>query len=593
MRSTVFFIALILCGLAANSQGPQMFKYQAVARDGSGNVLANKPVAFRISILQGSFSGPAVYSELHSKSTNSFGLVDFEIGNGNSPTGNFTNINWGATNYFIKTEMDPAGGTAYQLMGTSQLLSVPYALYARDVQNKDDADADPNNEIQVLNLSGNSLSLNKGGGSVTIPGDNWGTQGVVANSAFTGNGTVTSPLGIANNGITVAKLPAGASADKYLRGDGTWAIPVSGITTETDPVWAGENNETGSIWRSGNVGIGTLNPAASLHVRNSANLRQIVATDWADMSSSTGGWGLFSSNAYLNNWENTFNFSNTHPDLGATGIVFNSPHWHSASIFVNTPPPNGGSVKDKAFTPNMIATFKLGEVDVHNNKVTNLSNPVSAQDAATKAYVDAFFTQLIKAGVFITDIEGNNYPTVKIGTQVWMAENLKTTKYNDGTAIQNVTDNSAWSALTSGAYCWFNNDINNKSNYGALYNWFAVNTGKLCPKGWHVPTEAEWTTLITLLGGWDVAGGKMKSVTGWLYANTGTTNESGFSGLPGGNRNDNGSFLNLGYWGSWWYSGEVTPTMAWSLVLDSDTDYSYKNPDIKQSGSCIRCVKDY
>lgn len=100
----------------------------------------------------------------------------------------------------------------------------------------------------------------------------------------------------------------------------------------------------------------------------------------------------------------------------------------------------------------------------------------------------------------ITDIEGNVYTSVKIGTQTWMVENLKTTKYNDGTSIPLVTDNAVWKSSLSPAYCWYDNDISNKEPYGALYNWFAVNTGKLCPSGWHVPTIDEWSVLEQFLG---------------------------------------------------------------------------------------------
>ena len=116
--------------------------------------------------------------------------------------------------------------------------------------------------------------------------------------------------------------------------------------------------------------------------------------------------------------------------------------------------------------------------------------------------------------------------------------NLKTTKYNDGTSIPNVTNDTSWSNLTTGAYCWYNNDVSYKNPYGALYNWYAVNTGKLAPKGWHVPSDAEWTTLITYLGGESIAGGKLKEAgtTHWLSPNTEATNSTGFSALPGGRR---------------------------------------------------------
>jgi hypothetical protein len=169
MKKAEICIILLLNMLISLAQPPESFKYQAVARDNAGNPLANKNMAFRISILNGSPAAGAVYIEDHQKMTNGFGLVELEIGKGNVRAGTFPNIDWGKDAFFIKVEMDPLGGVAFQHLGTSQLLSVPYALYAKDVQNKNDADADPTNELQTLSLSGNELSLSKGGGNVILP----------------------------------------------------------------------------------------------------------------------------------------------------------------------------------------------------------------------------------------------------------------------------------------------------------------------------------------------------------------------------------------------------------------------------------------
>lgn len=142
-----------------------------------------------------------------------------------------------------------------------------------------------------------------------------------------------------------------------------------------------------------------------------------------------------------------------------------------------------------------------------------------------------FYESEFVGQTFIADADGNTYKIIKIGDQVWTAENLRTTRYNDGTEIPLVTDYTAWTNLTTPSYAWTNNDIGNKSVYGALYNWFAVKTCKLCPSGWHVPTDAEWTILENHLGGITVAGGKMKE-TGtehWFAPNTDATNESGFT----------------------------------------------------------------
>ena len=136
----------------------------------------------------------------------------------------------------------------------------------------------------------------------------------------------------------------------------------------------------------------------------------------------------------------------------------------------------------------------------------------------------------------VADNEGNSYQTIQIEAKTWMAENLRTNKLNDGTPVAYVTGNPEWAALTTPGYCWPDNDIGYKDVYGALYNWHAVNTGKLCPAGWHIPTDAEWTDLETVLGGASIAAGKMKAegTTHWINPNSGATNESGFTALPGG-----------------------------------------------------------
>src|SRR5258707_6412574 len=189
----------------------------------------------------------------------------------------------------------------------------------------------------------------------------------------------------------------------------------------------------------------------------------------------------------------------------------------------------------------------------------------------------------------VTDIDGNVYHTVKIGTQVWMIENLRVTKYNDGIAIPLITD--LWSAATTeGAYCWYNNDESTYKNaYGALYHWYSVNSGKLCHKGWHVPTDVEWTTLTTYLGGESVAGNKLKE-TGtahWLSPNDGATNESGFTGLPGGIRG--GTFSDVGNFGLWWSSTERITDKGWYRLLwhGSGSVGRDSNDDV---GLSVRCI---
>ena len=179
-----------------------------------------------------------------------------------------------------------------------------------------------------------------------------------------------------------------------------------------------------------------------------------------------------------------------------------------------------------------------------------------------------------KENLTVTDIDGNIYNSVTIGNQVWMAENLKTTKYQNGEAIPNVTDDTEWSNLVTGAYSDYNNDPSNSDTYGRLYNWYAVDDSRnICPSGWHVPNYSEWTTLENYLGGYLVAGGKLKETgtTHWSSPNTGATNETGFTALPAGGRGSNpGDFIYLGERAVWWTS------------KDSVT---YWNPQIYYDGS--------
>ena len=194
----------------------------------------------------------------------------------------------------------------------------------------------------------------------------------------------------------------------------------------------------------------------------------------------------------------------------------------------------------------------------------------------------------------VTDIDGNVYHALKIGTQTWMAEDLKTTKFNDGTAIPLVTDKAAWANLSTPGYCWDNNDSTTYNTYGALYNWYAVNTGKLAPIGWHVASDAEWTTLTTFLGE-DVAGGKLKE-TGTLHLtspNAGATNETGFTALPGGDRgNNDGTFDAIGIGCFWWTSTPQNDVSSYFRSVGCNGSGVGRSGSPLLNGLYVRCVKD-
>lgn len=196
----------------------------------------------------------------------------------------------------------------------------------------------------------------------------------------------------------------------------------------------------------------------------------------------------------------------------------------------------------------------------------------------------------------VKDIDGNEYNTIIIGTQEWMTENLKTTKYNHGADIPLVKDGSTWNDLSTPGYCWYNNDVASiKKTDGALYNWYAVNTDELCPTGWHVSSDAEWKVLTDYLGGEGIAGGKLRvsGKTLWSNNNANVTNESNFSALPSGLRDmKSGSYAFMGSAAFFWSSTEDSSTHAWGHFMQSPPEKVYRFPFNKAYGYCVRCVKD-
>ena len=347
LLTALLLTASIFLTQQANAQAPQKMSYQSVLRNSSNALLVNTAVGIKISVLQGSESGAAVYVETQTATTNANGLVSLQIGTGTASTGSFATINWAAGPYFIKTETDPAGGTNYTITGTQEILSVPYAMYAK-------------------------------------------------------------------NGITTAQADA-------------------------------------------------------------------------------------------------------------------------------------------------IVTMQ--------------------------AQITALQANLV-------------IPTVTIGSQDWTKYNLNVTTYRNGDLIPYVSDPAAWQSLSTGAWCYINNDPSKGEVYGKLYNWYAINdTRGLAPQGWHIPSSDEWTILTDFLNGKSVAGGKMKGVgtAQWLSPNTGATNSSGFSAMPGGYRDgSNGMSFAIQYEGYWWSSSISTMGEPLSRSIRYDfNNVSDMNPYTgMRFGYSVRCIRD-
>jgi uncharacterized protein (TIGR02145 family) len=199
----------------------------------------------------------------------------------------------------------------------------------------------------------------------------------------------------------------------------------------------------------------------------------------------------------------------------------------------------------------------------------------------------------IQIPVNVVDADGNVYNTIKIGDQVWLKENLKATKYRNGSSIPFITDNTEWGTLSTPGFSWYGNSQSTYgNNYGALYNWYAVKTGNICPEGWHVPSDAEWTTLVTYLGGDTEAGGKLKATTLWTAPNTGATNESNFTAFPGGYRFLDGESYSITEYGYWWSSTEFNSNDGYYRLLYYDSKVVNKGNFSKKYGFSVRCMMD-
>lgn len=208
---------------------------------------------------------------------------------------------------------------------------------------------------------------------------------------------------------------------------------------------------------------------------------------------------------------------------------------------------------------------------------------------------------------FVTDIEGNRYRTVIIGKQEWMVENLRTTRFNDGTPMPQVRDDAEWGSLTSPALAWYENKPGDGNGYGVLYNWYAVGTGRLLgPKGWRVPSHEDWTVFLTqVMGGESVTGGQvlmrgeLKSRRTepdghprWNVPNTAATDETGFGALPGGHRSHLGVFNYQGQYGFWWSATSGPSNFGWYRGMRYDNGHVFMASGNKKNGFSVRCVRD-
>ncbi len=280
---------------------------------------------------------------------------------------------------------------------------------------------------------------------------------------------------------------------------------------------------------------------------------------------------------------------------------FNQIDWASDPYFIKTEAdPNGGT----QYTVTGISPVLSQPYALHTSALTLTSSGGQKYHVVVDDYGNITTTahsgQPCPGIPVVTDVEGNVYNTVFIGGQCWMKENLKTTRYCDNTPIEYPgNDNNQWASNITGAYAWYNNNVEWKDIYGALYNWLAVsNTKGLCPEGWAVPSNIEFNNLIEYLGGNNIAGGKMKSTRSepdphprWKSPNTGATNESNWTAYPGNIRHNDGSYIHMDHFGYWWTSTEYLIFEAYGKLITYSSSNFLSYVFSKNSGFSVRCIK--
>jgi uncharacterized protein (TIGR02145 family) len=759
MKKITLTLVLTMAITLVMSQ-PTAFKYQTVVRDAGGGIISNQNVSFRISIVQDSVNGTAIYTEDHNTTTNGFGLANMAIGNGTLVLGTFDAIDWNLGDNFLEISCDLAGGSNFVLMGTSQLLSVPYAFISGRANALTLTDANGKKYDITVDGQGNLTAFTCG---TSIVSD---FEGNVYNTILIGNQcwmkenlrTTKYKDGTPIPNVTSSETWSNLTSDAYVWYDNDinwkykygalyngysatkqnglcpagWHVPsinewkelrdfIGGVelphgnklrscrqvdsplggdcNTSIHPRWeyysttsygtddygfsataGGTRNNYGSfsgigyhgVWFTSAVGfyeiqVQILTYSGSMFFNLNAKQQGSSVRCLKDAVPSAAfiSWpnsGIAPLTVYFldestqipTNWQWDFGDGGTstlqdpvyiYQNAGCYTVQLTVSNSYGSDSEIKTAHIHAGGLPVAAFTgePTVgAAPLTVNFTDQSENNPTSWQwsfgdggtgtqqNPLHTYQNIGSYTVQLTVTnsygsdQEIKTNYInvtsgipcpgmptVTDIDGNVYNTVLIGDQCWMKENLKTTLYNDGTPIPNVTNSATWSNLTSGAYVWYNNDINWKPKYGALYNWYAgVDAKGLCPTGWHVPTHNEWTMLTDHIGGSGSANGNTlkscRQVASPLGGDCSTsehprwdqhnyqygTDDFGFSGLPGGCRYDGGSFIEIGSMGLWWSSVESTSNSAWVRYLSYENPFVWVYDFYKQNGLSVRCIRD-
>jgi uncharacterized protein (TIGR02145 family) len=545
------FLLLTFNFLLAAGQTPQGFNYQAIVRNANGVPVASQAVPVRISIVTALTGGTVIWQEeFSSVTTDAYGLISIVVGNGTHTGGSatsFSAINWSAQTLFLKTEVKYPG-TTWTEMGTSQIWSVPYSLMAKNIA-----------PLSKLGINGTTDNMeealfevkNKAGNTVFAVYN----EGV---RVYVGDGDAKGSKG-------------GFSVGGYDATKGVHNI----LTVNSDSVRVYVDNNPAAKGVKGGFAVGGYDMTKGGTPQNYLNVTPDSTRVYINNSGTKGVKGGFAVGGYDMSKGSGNKYMTISPD--STMFYVQSLSKGSSSTF-NIVGINGDDARKYLMQANTDTVGIKGVLSVQNNLVVAGNISISGSTVQDTSLV--------------TDIDGNTYKTVKVGQWRWMAEDLKTTRYNDGTPIPNIIANTAWISTFNPGYCWYNNDKAFKSTYGALYNFFAVNTGNLCPQGWHVAADFEWSELSTILGGEGVGGQIKEAGTNhWVAPNQDATNSSGFTALPGGGRDTDGLFNGMGLSNAWWTSTmyDTGNSYSWS-VRNTSGEISQKPSTSQVTGAAVRCV---